>query len=112
MKKRPSRTNPIFFTKDGGLDLSWVLLVVGCALMAGAIVCEGFHVLGFALPSYGWTALGAFVSFCFIAGAARDRAQILADATSPGKVAAAIAAACRPFGGKADQDDVDAVAPE
>lgn len=83
--------HPMIYTKEGHVDLSWLLTVVGCVVMVACIFLQGFGVFGFKLPDAGWACLGAFVSLCFISGASREKAAILAKATLPGAVAAGIA---------------------
>lgn len=85
------REHPWLYTANGDLDLSWVLLVVGCAILVASLLLQGFHIAGFDLPVAAWSCLGSFTALCFVAGAARDRATILAGATMPGEVGRAIA---------------------
>jgi hypothetical protein len=96
-RERGSRQHPWLYKRNGALDLSWVLIVLACVVMVLCLFLEGFHLGGFALPVDAWSCLGGFIGICFIAGASRDRAEILAHATMPGQLADAIASGVRPL---------------
>ncbi len=85
------RDNPLFYRRDGGLDLAqFVCLVVTLF----GLVAFGLHGAGVWRPSIAaWSFLGAFTCSCFIVWAARDRAELLARATAPGEIARGIAEA-------------------
>ena len=79
------------YTSEGHLDLSWCL--AAAALIIGIVAFFG-EATGRLKPSpEGWAFLGGFVLALLICGAARDRASILAKATSPGSLAKGIASA-------------------
>lgn len=105
--KTPGPRGTFLHKRNGALDLSWLLLVVDCAATVGVILLDGFHVGGFGpVSNAAYACLGGFGTMCFIAGAARDRAEILANATSPGAVASAIASSLiREHGGNAEDAD-------
>jgi hypothetical protein len=96
------RDNPLFFRADGAMDLAQALLT----LIVGWVIClvtlAGFGVLKYSTAA--WAFLGSFTSLCFIAWAARDRAELIARSNTPGQVAAGIAGP--PFAGM-DQHEGD-----
>lgn len=78
-------------TKEGDLDLGWVILIVcvvfGCAMFV-------LEATGELKPSTaGWAWFGSFTTLAFIAGATISRARLIAKSDAPGQVASGIAQA-------------------
>ena len=85
------RNNPLFFKRDGGMDLSQFILLCIVGWIALVFTLAGFQVLTYSNAA--WAFLGSFTSLAFIAWAARDRAHLIASSKTPGEVAAGIATA-------------------
>lgn len=80
----------MFFTKEGSLDLGWLILLTCC--IVGLTVFVASSVGAIKGPSVaGWAWFGSFTAMAFIAGAARDRAVLIAQSRVPGEVAQGIA---------------------
>lgn len=93
---RPLR-HALFYTKDGALDLGWLILVLCC--LVGLTVFVASAVGAIKGPSVaGWAWFGSFTAMAFIAGAARDRAVLIAQSRVPGEVAQGVGASGREFG--------------
>lgn len=90
-KNRRNRSNPIFFTKSGDLDIGWLILIVCCLIGLFVFLYEALLQKGPSIAAWSW--FGAFTSMAFIAGAARDRARLIAKSDAPGLVAQGIAQA-------------------
>lgn len=89
-----ARDNPLFFRKDGGLDLAQFLLLMIVVWVMVVFTLAGFKVL--TVSTAAWAFLGSFTSLCFIAWAARDRAELIANSKTPGEIARGIAASAVP----------------
>ncbi len=85
------RKNPLFFRADGGMDLSQFFLLVLVLWVIVVFTLYGFSVLK--IGTAAWAFLGSFTSMCFIAWAARDRAELIANSKTPGEIAKGIASA-------------------
>ncbi len=97
------RDNPLFFKRDGGMDLSQVILL---SIVAWVMVCFTLAGLGvLRVSTAAWAFLGSFTSLSFVAWAARDRAALIAASKTPGEVAQGIAMA-PPYAGM-DQHEGD-----
>lgn len=81
----------LFYTRAGELDFGWLILATCCVVGVVGFVLAGFGV--FKAPGAAWGWFGAFTSMAFIAGAAVDRARLIAQSRTPGEVAQAIASA-------------------
>lgn len=82
----------LFFTKDGRLDLGWLLLLVAVFVFLFVFLGQALGAIPADQPSKeAWTVFGAFLAFAFIGGAARDRAALMAKANVVGAVAQAVA---------------------
>jgi hypothetical protein len=69
----------LFFTKDGRLDLGWLLLAVSCLIGLGVFGGQAIGLIPTDRPSKeAWAWFGAFIVLAFIGGAARDRAALIA----------------------------------
>jgi energy-coupling factor transporter transmembrane protein EcfT len=99
------RDNPLFFKRDGGMDLSQFILLCIVGWITLVFTLAGLQVLTYSNAA--WAFLGSFTSLAFIAWAARDRAQLIANSKTPGEVASGIAKAAPPFAGM-DQNEADA----
>ncbi len=86
-----SRRNPLFFRQDGGMDLSQFFLLVIVVWVCVVFVLAGLEVLR--VTTAAWAFLGSFTTLAFIAWAARDRAELIANSKTPGAVAQGIASA-------------------
>lgn len=84
------RKHPLFFKRDGGMDLSQFFLLVIVLWVMIVFTLAGLGVLR--VGTAAWAFLGSFTSLSFIAWAARDRAALIANSRVPGEVAAGIAA--------------------
>jgi hypothetical protein len=83
----------LFFTKDGRLDLGWLILLVCCVVGLWVFVGLAMQVIPKdAIPQAAWAWFSAFTTMAFIAGAATARAALIAKSTTVGAVAQAIAA--------------------
>ena len=83
------RHNPLFYTKTGELDTGQFVLLVCCAVaMALAIGISWFHMKD--LSGFCWGFLGSFTTMCFINGATKDRARMIANSKAEGEVARGI----------------------
>jgi hypothetical protein len=89
------RDNPLFFKRDGGMDLSQFILLCIVGWITLVFTLAGFQVLTYSNAA--WAFLGSFTSLAFIAWAARDRAALIANSKTPGEVAAGIAKAAPPY---------------
>ena len=88
------RDNPLFFKRDGGMDLSQFILL---CIVGWVMVCFTLAGLGvLRVSTAAWAFLGSFTSLSFIAWAARDRAALIAASKTPGEVARGIASAPYP----------------
>lgn len=85
------RDNPLFFRADGGLDLAQFLLLLIVVWVMVVFTLAGLKVL--TISTAAWAFLGSFTSLCFIAWAARDRAELIANSKTPGEIAKGIASA-------------------
>lgn len=85
------RTNPLFFRRDGGMDLSQFFLLCIVVWVVSVFTAAGLGWLSY--PVAAWAFLGSFTSLAFIAWAARDRAELIAQSKTPGEVAQGIATA-------------------
>lgn len=85
----PERRHPLFFRKDGGMDLAQFFLLVVVVYVCVIFVLAGLGTLR--VSTAAWAFLGSFVSLAFIAWAARDRAELIARSRTPGEIAAGIA---------------------
>lgn len=83
------RKNPLFFRADGGMDLSQFFLLVLVVWVVLVFTAYGLGVLE--IGTAAWAFLGSFTSMCFIAWAARDRAELIANSKTPGEIAKGIA---------------------
>ncbi len=81
------RKNPFLYTKSGELSLGPLTLIICCLLGMLAFMLEGFGVMQH-ISIAAWTWFGSFTTLCFIAGAAVDRARLIAK----GKVDETVAA--------------------
>jgi hypothetical protein len=89
---KPPRHNPLFYTKTGELDTGQFVLLVCCAISLALMV--GVSWFNGKEPSIAaWAFFGSFTTMCFIAGAAKDRARLIANSKTPGQVGHAIASA-------------------
>lgn len=100
------RHNPLFYTKTGELDTGQFVLLVCCAvalaLMVGVSWFSAKEPSGFA-----WSFFGSFTTMCFIAGAAKDRARLIANSKTPGQVGYAIASANPALPANTDDERAD-----
>ena len=71
-----SRSNPLFFKRDGGMDLSQFILLCIVVWVMAVVTFAGLGKLVYDTPA--WAYLGSFTSLAFIAWAARDRAALIA----------------------------------
>ena len=71
-----NRNNPLFFKRDGGMDLSQFILLSIVVWIIGVFTLAGMEKLKY--DTAAWTFLGSFTSLAFIAWAARDRAALIA----------------------------------
>jgi hypothetical protein len=81
----------MFFTKDGRLDLGWLLLAICCAVGLTVFAGQALKLIPKDAPSkeaWGWFAV--FTGFAFIGGAARDRAVLIAKGNVIGNVVGAL----------------------
>lgn len=85
------RDNPLFFRRDGGMDLGQFILLVIVAWVCVVFTLYGLGVLEIAIAA--WAFLGSFCGLCFIAWAARERAELIAKSSTPGDIARSIATA-------------------
>jgi hypothetical protein len=85
------RDNPLFFRADGGLDLAQFLLLLIVVWVMAVFTLAGLQHLK--VSTAAWAFLGSFTSLCFIAWAARDRAELIANSKTPGEIAKGIASA-------------------
>jgi len=85
------RNNPLFFRKDGAMDLSQFFLLVLVVWVCTVFTLNGFGLLRYTTAA--WAFLGSFTSLAFIAWAARDRAELIAKSSVPGEIAKGIASA-------------------
>ena len=99
------RTNPLFFKRDGGMDLSQFILLVICVWVMACFTLAGLTVLK--ISTAAWAFLGSFTSLAFIAWAARDRAVLIANSKTPGDIAAGIASAPYPDMDQHERTDDD-----
>lgn len=83
------RDHPLFFRADGGMDLSQFFLLVLVLWVIVVWTLAGFGHLK--VSTAAWAFLGSFTSLCFIAWAARDRAELIANSKTPGEIAKGIA---------------------
>ncbi len=84
----------LFFTKDGRLDLGWLILLACCVVGLWAFIGLGVQAIPKdAIPQAAWAWFGAFTTMAFIAGATTARAALIAKSTSVGAVSQAIASA-------------------
>ncbi len=83
------RDNPLFFRADGGLDLAQFLLLLIVIWVMAVFTFAGMKKL--TISTAAWAFLGSFTSLCFIAWAARDRAELIATSKTPGEIAKGIA---------------------
>ena len=84
----------LFFTKEGHLDLGWLILLVCCIVGLWAFIGLGMQKIPKdAIPPAAWAWFGAFTTMAFIAGATTARAAMIAKSTAAGAVAQAIASA-------------------
>lgn len=83
------REHPLFFRQDGGMDLSQFVLLVIVLWVVIVFTLAGFEILK--VSTAAWAFLGSFTTMCFIAWAARDRAELIAGSKTPGEVAKGIA---------------------
>lgn len=83
------RDNPLLFKRDGSMDLSQFLLVLLTVWVCVVWVLAGLAVLR--VSTAAWAFLGSFTTLAFIAWAARDRAELIANSKAPGEVAAGVA---------------------
>ncbi len=82
----------LFFTKDGRLDLGWLILVTCCVVGLGAFIGLALRKIPHdAIPQAAWAWFGAYTTMAFIAGATTARAALIAKSTSVGAVSQAIA---------------------
>lgn len=80
----------LWHTKDGSLDLGWLILLICCGVGLLVFTLHAFGLIpGPSVAAWAW--FGAFTSMAFIAGAARDRAALIAQSNVPGQVAQGIA---------------------
>jgi hypothetical protein len=80
------RHNPLFYTKTGELDTGQFVLLVCCAVALALMV--GVSWFNGKEPSIAaWGFFGSFTTFCFLSGAAKDRAVLIANSKAPGEVA-------------------------
>jgi len=86
-----NRRNPLFFRRDGGMDLSQFFLLLIVGWVVGVFTAAGFGILTYSVAAWGF--LGSFTSLAFIAWAARDRAEMIARSKTPGEIASGIATA-------------------
>lgn len=85
------RDNPLFYRKDGTLDLGQAMCLLITLFGLAAFSLEA---LGWWKPSnVAWAFLGSFVVSAFIVWASNEKAALLAQARSPGEVARGIAEA-------------------
>ncbi len=85
------RDHPLFFRRDGGLDLAQFFLLLIVLWVIVIVTLAGLGILRYSTAA--WAFLGSFTSLCFIAWAARDRAELIARSATPGEIAAGIATA-------------------
>lgn len=82
----------LFFTKDGRLDLGWLILLTCCVIGLWAFVGLALQKIPKdAIPQAAWAWFGAYTTMAFIAGAATARAALIAKSTAVGAVSQAIA---------------------
>lgn len=84
------RKNSMFFTKEGHLDLTWLLVSVYSLAGAGGFVVELLWA-GHRASVAAWSFLGASLLALLIAAVPIAKARLLARGTAPGAVAQAIA---------------------
>lgn len=75
-------------TKDGDLDLGWMILVVCVVFGCGMFVLEGMAEVKPSTAAWAW--FGSFTTLAFINGAAIARARLIAKSDAMGQVAAGI----------------------
>jgi hypothetical protein len=85
------RENPLFFKKDGTMDLWQFLLACLFLWVMILFTLHGLNIMRFGTAAFSF--LGSFVVVVSIAWAARDRADLIANARSVGEVARGIAEA-------------------
>lgn len=85
------RDNPLFFRKDGGMDLGQFILLLIVIWVCVVFTLYGLGMLEIAIAA--WAFLGSFCGLCFIAWAARERAELIANSSTPGDLARGIALA-------------------
>lgn len=84
------RKNSLFYTKSGELDTGQFVLLVCCVVGMGVFV--GIALNRLVEPSIAaWSFFGTFTTMCFIAGAAKDRAVLIANSKAMGEVSHGIA---------------------
>ena len=88
------RHNPLFYTKTGELDTGQFVLLVCCAVALALMV--GVSWFSAKEPSIAaWAFFGSFTTFCFLSGAAKDRAVLIANSRTAGSVSRGIASAAQ-----------------
>lgn len=76
-------------TKDGDLDLGWMILIVCVVFGCGMFVLEGTGEVAPSTAAWAW--FGSFTTLAFINGAAIARARLIAKSDLAANVAAGIA---------------------
>ena len=80
------RHNPLFYTKTGELDTGQFVLLVCCAVSLALMV--GVSWFNGKEPSIAaWGFFGSFTTMCFLSGATKDRARLIANSRTLGEIA-------------------------
>ena len=87
--KHGHRKNPLLYTKEGELSLGPLMLVAAGIQGSFLMIAEGY---GWAphISWHAWAFWGSYVTMTFIAGAAVDRARLIAKSDTPKETGDAI----------------------
>jgi cation transport ATPase len=108
------RKNPLVFESDGSFNPSWLIIAILLLIATALCILAGVISLLTKDPlpiEIALAFLGATINIFLIAASSQNKAKMkaLAEARSPGAIAAAIASVVRGGGGNTAEVDIDAV---